>query len=112
MLLLGAGTEGSSSAEILQSRVNSMSKNFSTLNERISFIENSVPFKFQNVENVDFNDFVTPGKFIVTSIANNNPSITSNTTTGFLEVIAEDPISFTNSNNFRWIVQNFYPIRY
>lgn len=61
-IVAGAGTEGSSSAEILQARVNVMSKTFPTLNERISFIENSMPFKFQNVSNIDFNDFVTPRK--------------------------------------------------
>lgn len=61
-LVVGAGTEGASSAEIIQARTNFASYNFATLNERISYIEKTMPFEMEVAENIDFNSYLKPRK--------------------------------------------------
>ena len=61
-LVVGAGTDGVSSAEIIQARTNQESNSFATINDRISYIEKTVPFKMEVAENVDFNAYLKPRK--------------------------------------------------
>lgn len=108
-VVAGAGTEGSSSAEILQARTNTMAHTFNTLNDRINFIETTLPFDMQVVENIDFNQYVTPGKYIITSVADNGPDI-PNLKVAILIVEALRPNPLWVPSSFQWIEQRLYAV--
>lgn len=59
-LVLQGGNPDSSSAEITQARVNTLNLTFPTLNDRISYIEKTMPFDMIVASNVDFNLYLTP----------------------------------------------------
>lgn len=105
----GAGNPESSSAEIIQARTNIRGNNFSTLNDRIDFIEKTLPFNMQNISDVDFNTILLPGKYIVTSVSANNPKINGINlgTSGILIVEASNPDNINDINSYHWIKQSW-----
>ena len=108
-LVVGAGTEGASSAEIIQARTNNEANTFSTLSERIRYIEKTLPFSMQNISNADFNTILSPGKYIVTSVNANNPKINGINlgTSGILIVEASNPDNINDINSYHWIKQSW-----
>ena len=108
-LVVGAGTEGASSAEIIQARTNNEANTFSTLSERIRYIEKTLPFSMQNISNADFNTILSPGKYIVTSVSANNPKINGINlgTSGILIVEASNPDNINDINSYQWIKQSW-----
>lgn len=104
------GNEDVSNAEIIQARTNTMAHTFSTLNDRINFIEKTLPFNYRNINDCNFDEMVTPGKFLVINSVN-NPINDDKIGSGFLEVIALNPNNW-NPTNFQWILQKWYPINY
>lgn len=102
-------SSGNDVAEVLQARANSLGVNFSTLNDRISYIEKTLPFNMQNLSNVDFNTILLPGKYIVTSVSANNPKINGINlgTSGILIVEASNPNNINDINSYQWIKQSW-----
>lgn len=59
-LILNNGSAEASLPEIVQARTSTNSHTFKTLNERISFMENSLSFNYRNVNNCNFDEMLTP----------------------------------------------------
>ena len=105
-IVASAGTAGDSSSEIVQARTNIRNALFTSLNDRINFIEKSVPFVYTNNQNGDFNQFVTPGKYLIYGTTSNGPTRLQGT--GVLIVEAMNPDSSTAPTTYQWIVQTWY----
>ena len=106
-IVASAGTAGDSSSEIVAARTNIKSTTFTSLNDRINFIEKTVPFIYQVQNNADFNDYVTPGKYLLYGTLTNAP--TGLSTTGVLVVEATSPSSNTAPVTYQYIIQRWYP---
>lgn len=113
-LVLSEGNPDSSSAEIVQARSNILGNTFATLNDRISYIEKTVPFSMGVAEQVDFNSYITPGKYIVTSVSSNNPKVNNVNlgSSGILIVEALQPSPVLNPSTYQWIQQHWYPLNF
>ena len=61
-LILNNGSAESTLPEVVQARTSINSHTFTTLNERLSFMENLLPFNYRNVNNCNFNEMLTPRK--------------------------------------------------
>ena len=72
-LVLNAGNEESSSAEIVQARTNIRGGVWNTLNDRISFVEKNVPFRNEVLTSVNLNDILYPTQAICIT-PTNSPS--------------------------------------
>lgn len=107
-IVASAGTSGTSSSEIVDARTNTKSTTFTALNDRINFIEKTVPFMYQAVNGADFNDYVTPGKYLLYGTLTNAPSGLN--TTGVLIVEATQPSSNTSPVTYQYIVQRWFPV--
>ena len=61
-LVIGSGSEEASIAELLQARTNIDNLTFDTLNDRLNYIEKTLPFNMEIIENADFNNILNPRK--------------------------------------------------
>lgn len=109
-----AGSPEGSAAELVQARTNIRNLSFDTLNDRISYLEKSVPITSAPVENVDYNDYLTPGSYVVTSVRDNYPSLDGETMYGTSGILIVEALECFNSDKvlatFPWIVQRWFPL--
>lgn len=114
-LVIESGSEETSIAELIQARINLDNLSFDTLNDRINYIEKTLPFKMQTIQNADFNSLLNPGKYIITSISNNRPIDVNNSnigSSGILIVEAFNSSPTKDNTTFQWIVQKWYPLNF
>lgn len=107
-LVVGAGSETESYAEIVQARINISSQLFTTLNDRISFIEHSIPFQWKVLTNIDLNTILKPSKSILITPSANSPF---GNQTAFLKVEVYPNQNSIDTESYPWIVQTIYSLK-
>lgn len=110
-IITSAGTEGSSSSEIIAARTSTEGYNYPTLGARITTLERKVGSRMSYSGDVDFNTYLTPGKYVVTSLApeHHGPAVCS--PSGILVVEGCNSIDKwenTTEGNFQWLIQTYY----
>ena len=114
-IVASAGTAGDSSSEIVAARTNVKNITFTALNDRINYIENTIPFKYTDVENADLNNLLTPGTYRVYGTMTHAPTLRGssfNTTTAYIIVEGINPVRNNSTGeitHYLGIIQKYYP---
>ena len=114
-IVASAGTEGTSSSEIVQARTNTQNITFPALNDRINYIENTTPFGNQSVQNADLNNLLVPKNYWVYGTILNHPTLkdldfSTNTAYVIVEGLNPERNSTTGEiTHYRCLIQRYYP---
>lgn len=114
-IVASAGTEGTSSSEIVQARTNTQNITFPALNDRINYIENTTSFGNQTVQNADLNNLLVPKNYWVYGTILNYPTLknldfSTNTAYVIVEGLNPERNSATGEiTQYRCLIQRYYP---